>query len=175
MSKRVPLIIAVVVAVAIGIGVWLWRTAGRESTDDAQVEAHVTPVAARVGGTILSVPAPDNQQVDAGAVLVQIDPRDYEVALARAEAELATAQADLVAAEANVPITSATANGNVSNARGGLAQAEAGIAEAEQGLEAARARLVTSQARQREQEANAAKAARDVERLRPLLSKQEIS
>jgi membrane fusion protein (multidrug efflux system) len=175
MSKRLPLIIAAVVAVAIGVGAWLWLTAGRESTDDAQVEAHVTPIAARVGGTILSVPAPDNQQVEAGALLVQIDPRDYEIALARAEAELATAEADLTAAQANVPITSATANSGVSSARGGLAQSEAGIAEAEQGLEAAKARVATNQARLREQEANAANAARDVERLRPLLSKQEIS
>ncbi len=175
MSKRLPLIIAVVVVLALGVGAWFWLTAGQESTDDAQVEAHVTPIAARVGGTILAVPAPDNQQVEAGALLAQIDPRDYEIALAHVEAELANAQAELAVAQANVPITSATATSNVSNAHGGLAQAEAGIAEAEQGLEAARARLTTAQARVREQDANAAKAARDVERLRPLLSKQEIS
>jgi len=174
MSKRLPIIIGLVVVVAAGIGAWLWLTADQESTDDAQVEAHVTPVAARVGGTVLAVPAPDNQQVDAGTLLVQIDPRDYEVALARAEAELANAQAEAAAARANVPITSATATGNVSNARGGVAQAAAGIAEAEQGLEAAKARLSTAQARLREQQANSAKAARDVERLKPLLAKQEI-
>jgi len=174
MSKRLPLIIGIVIVLAIGVGAWLWLTAGQESTDDAQVEAHVTPVAARVGGTVLAVQAPDNQQVEAGALLVQIDPRDYEIAVARAEAELATAEADFAAARANVPITSATATGNVSNARGGVAQAQAGIAEAEQGLEAARARVVTAQARLREQEANATRAARDVERLRPLIAKQEI-
>ena len=148
---------------------------GRESTDDAQVEAHLTPIAARVGGTVLSVPAPDNQQVEAGALLVQIDPRDFEVALARAEAELANAEAELAVARANVPITSATANSNVSTAQGGVAHAEAGVTEAEQDLEAAKARLVTAQARLREQEANATKATRDVERLRPLLAKEEIS
>jgi membrane fusion protein (multidrug efflux system) len=174
MNKRIPLIVGAVALVAIGIGAWLWLTAGRESTDDAQIEAHVTPVAARVGGTILSVPAPDNQQVEAGALLVQIDPRDYELAVARAEAELANAEAEAAAAQANVPITSATANSNVSNARGGLTQAEASIGEAEQGLEGARARLVTAQARLREQEANATKATRDVERLRPLVAKEEI-
>ena len=174
MSKRVPILIGAVVVIAVGIGIWFWMTAGQESTDDAQVEAHVTPVAARVGGTILSVPAPDNQLVEAGALLAQIDPRDYEVALARAEAELANAEAESAAAQANVPITSATANGNVSNAKGGVAQAQAGIAEAEQGLEGAKARLATAQARLREQQANAAKAARDVERLQPLLAKQEI-
>lgn len=174
MSKRLPLIIGIVVVLVIGVGVWLWLTAGQESTDDAQVEAHVTPVAARIGGTVLSVDAPDNQQVDAGAVLVRIDPRDYEIAVARAEAELATAEAESAAARANVPITSATATSNESNARGGVAQAQAGISEAEQALEGAKAGLSTAQARLREQEANATKASRDVERLRPLVAKQEI-
>lgn len=175
MSKRVPIIIGAAVAVVVAVGAWLWITAGHESTDDAQVEAHVTPIAARVGGTVLAVPAPDNQQVEAGAVLVRIDPRDYEVALARAEAELANAEAEFTAARANVPIASTTATTNVSTARGGVAQAEAGIAEAEQSLEAAKARLVTAQAWLREQEANATKATRDVERLRPLLAKEEIA
>ena len=174
MSKRVPIIIAVAVVALVGIGGWLWFTAGREATDDAQVEAHVTPIAARVGGTVLSVPAPDNREVEAGQVLVEIDRRDYEVALARAEAELANAQAEAVAARANVPITTTTATSNVSTARGGVAQAEATIAEAEQALEAARARVVTAQARVREQEANATRASRDVERLKPLIAKQEI-
>ena len=64
----------------VGVGVWFWITAGRESTDDAQVDAHVTPIAARVGGTVLRVPVADNQQVEAGAVLVEIDPRDYQIA-----------------------------------------------------------------------------------------------
>jgi membrane fusion protein, multidrug efflux system len=175
MSKRVPLIIALAVAALAGIGAWLWITAGRESTDDAQVEAHVTPIAARVGGTVLAVPAPDNREVEAGTVLVQIDPRDYEIALTRAEAELVTAQAEAAAAQANVPITSTTAASNVSTARGGVVQAEASVAEAEQSLEAAKARVTTAQARLREQEANATKAERDVERLRPLIAKQEIA
>jgi membrane fusion protein, multidrug efflux system len=174
MSKRIPFIIAAVIVAVLVIGAWLWMGAGQESTDDAQVEAHVTPIAARVSGTVVAVPAPDNREVQAGEVLVQIDPSDYEVALARAQAELANAQAEAEAATANVPITSTTATSNVATAAGGVAQAEAGIAEAEQGLEAARARVVTAQARLREQEANATRAARDVERLRPLIAKQEI-
>ncbi len=68
-------------------------TAGRESTDDAQVDAHVTPIAARVGGTVLRVPVKDNQLVEAGAVLVEIDPRDYQIAVDKARAELADAEA----------------------------------------------------------------------------------
>jgi membrane fusion protein (multidrug efflux system) len=175
MSSRVRIIIAAVVVLLVAGGTWVWATSGRESTDDAQVEAHVTPIAARVGGTVIDVPPPDNQMVEAGAVLARIDPRDYQVALDRAKAELADAEAAAVAAQANVPITTQSATGGVSAARGGVAGAQAGIVEAEQGVEAAQARLVTAQARQREAEANAAKAAKDVDRLKALLAKDEVS
>jgi membrane fusion protein (multidrug efflux system) len=175
MKKRLPLIGLAVAVLVIAVSVWLWATAGQESTDDAQVDAHVTPVAARVGGTIQRVAVTDNQETNAGATLVELDPRDYQIALDRARAELADAQAAAVAATANVPITSTTAAGNVATAHGGVAEAEAGVSEAEQSVEAARARLTTAQARLREQEANAARAARDVERLKGLLAKDEIS
>ena len=175
MNKGIKIIIPLVVIVIVAAGVWVWATSGKESTDDAQVDAHVTPIAARVGGTVLSAPVPDNQEVEAGTTLVQLDPRDYEVALEKARAELADAEAAAAAARANVPITSTTAAGRVSTARGGVAQAEAGIAEAQQGVEAARARLTTAQARLRETEANAAKAAKDVERFKALLAKDEIA
>ena len=175
MKTRIQIGVAFVVVVILATGAWLWATAGREATDDAQVDAHVTPIAARVGGTILSVPVSDNQLVEAGTLLVAIDPRDYQVVLERAKAELADAEAAAQAANVSVPIASATTSGNVSTARGGVEQAQAGSEEAQQSVEAARARLVTSQARLREAEANATKAARDVERLKALLAKDEIS
>lgn len=165
----------ILVLVVIGAAIWYWIAAGRESTDDAQVDAHVTQIAARVGGTVLRVPVADNQQVNAGDVLVEIDPRDYQVALDKAGAELANAEANALAAQSNVPITSTATSSNVATARGGVAQAQGGVSGAERELEAARARLTTAQARMREAEANAAKAARDVERLRGLLAKDEIS
>ena len=157
-----------------GVVLWFWLTAGRESTDDAQIDAHMSQIAARVGGTITKVAIDDNQIVDAGAVLVELDTRDYQVAVDKMRAELADAEASALAAQSTVPITSAAANSNVTTARGGVTQAQSGVAAAEKEVEAARARLVTSQARLREAEANATKAARDVERLRGLLSKDEI-
>jgi len=175
MNKRIGIAIVVVVIAVLATSVWLWATAGRETTDDAQVDAHVTPVAARVGGTVVEVSIKENQQVDAGTVLVVIDPRDYQVALDKARAELATAEADAAAARVNIPITSTAATGNVSNARGGVDQAEAGIDTAQRGIEAANARLATAQARQREAEANAVKTAKDVERFKGLLAKDEIA
>jgi membrane fusion protein (multidrug efflux system) len=171
----VRIAIVVVVLAVLGAGIWYWATAGRETTDDAQVDAHVTQVSARVGGVITKIAVEDNQLVEAGAVLVELDPRDYEVSVDKARAELADAEATAVAAQSNVPITSTTAASNVTTARGGITQAQSGVAAAEKEVEAARARLVTAQAKLREAEANATKAARDVERLRGLLAKDEVS
>ena len=175
MGNRVRLIAAVIVALAVVIGVWVWIASGHESTDDAQIEGHVTQVAARVGGTVLRVAVNDNQSVDAGAILVEIDPRDYQVALEKAKAELADAEATAVAARANVPITSTNASSGVGTAQGSIEQARGGADAAQKEVDAAHARLTTAQARQREAEANAVKAARDVERLRGLLAKDEVS
>jgi membrane fusion protein (multidrug efflux system) len=166
---------AVLVVLVIGVAIWWVVTAGRISTDDAQVDAHVTQIAARVGGTVQQVMVGDNQQVEAGALLAEIDPRDYQVAVDKARAELADAEATAIAASSNVPITSTTATSNVATARGGVEQAQGGVTGAERELDAARARLMTAQAHLREAEANAAKTARDVERLRGLLAKDEIS
>jgi membrane fusion protein (multidrug efflux system) len=167
--------IAAFVVVLAGLGVWMWLTAGRESTDDAQIDARVTQIAPRVGGTIVRVAVNDNQRVDAGAVLIELDPRDYQVAVDKAQAELADAEANALAARSTVPIATTTAASGVTTARGGIAQAQAAVAAAEKEVEAARARVVSAQARVREAETNAAKAARDVERLRGLLAKDEIA
>jgi membrane fusion protein (multidrug efflux system) len=175
LQRRIGLIAGVVLLLVAGVVVWFWATAGRESTDDAQVDARVTQIASRVAGTVARVAIADNQLVEAGTVLIELDPRDYQVAVDKARAELADAEATAVAAQSNVPITSTTAASNVTTARGGIAQAESGVIAAGKEVEAARARLVTAQARLREAEANAAKAARDVERFRGLLAKDEIS
>jgi len=175
MSTRVRVIVLVLVVAVLGAGIYYFLTLGQESTDDAQVEAHVTPIAAQVGGSVLKIAVIDNQQVEAGAELVVIDPRDYEIALKRAQAALADAQAEAAAASATSQITSTTATSNVSTAEGGVTQAESGISEAEHGIAVAKARLLTAQARQREAEANAVKATRDVERLKGLLAKDEIA
>ena len=175
MSTRIRVIGLAVLVLVIGGGVYFFLTRGQESTDDAQVDAHVTPIAAQVGGSVAKVSVADNQQVEAGAELVMIDPRDYEIALKRAQASLADARAEAAAAHATGQITSTTATSQVSSAQGGVSQAESGISEAEHGVEVARARLLTAQARQREQEANAVKATRDVERLKGLLAKDEIA
>ncbi len=174
-QRRFRIAVGVVIVALLGVGVWLWLTAGRESTDDAQVDAHVTPIAARVGGTVLRSPVVDNQQVDAGAILVELDPRDYQVAVAKARAELANAEADALAARSNVPIMSTTTTSNVTTAHGSVETARGDVDHAQKELDVAHARLASAQARQRETQANATKAARDVERFRGLLAKDEVS
>ena len=169
-------IIAAVVAVLVVIAAIVWlMSRGHESTDDAQIDGHITQVAARVGGPIVKVAVDNNDKVDTGALLIQIDPRDYQVALDRARAELADAQAQAAAARTGVPIAKVETRSGVSTASGGVQEAEAGVSSAEQQIQAAQANLVTAQARQRERESTATKTARDVERLRGLVQKDEIS
>ena len=87
MNTRIRIVAIVLVVLLLGGGAYYFMTAGRESTEDAQVDAHVTPIAALVGGTVAKVSVADNQQVEAGTELLVIDPRDYEIALARAQAD----------------------------------------------------------------------------------------
>jgi len=153
-------VVGALAVVAAGLVAW-WHFSGRESTDDAQVDGHLVPVASRVGGTVLAVLVADNQPVEKGAPLVRIDPRDYEVAVARAAADLAENEATARAAHTTVPLTSTTASSQETAAASELAGAEARLA-------AAQAQLREAQARERQ-------AAQDLERFKPLLGKDEIS
>jgi len=174
MRKRVMAAIAAVVVLAVVLVFWL-RSRGHEATDDAQVDGRITQIAAKVGGPVLKVNVDNNNAVGAGTVLVQIDPRDYEVAVEKAKAELADAQANAAAATTNVPISRIETTAGVNTASGGVQQAEAGVTGAEREIQVAQANVVSAQARQREKEAAATKAARDVERFRGLVQKDEIS
>lgn len=159
-AVRLALIAGLILVIIAGTFVWHYYSV-RESTDDAQVDGHITPISARVSGTVVSVNFQDNQHVDAGAILVQLDPKDYEVAVKRAEAELADAQAAAAAARTNVPITHISTTTGVETA-----QANQNASQRE--VEAANARL-------REAEANANKVAKDLERMKQLVAKDEIS
>jgi membrane fusion protein (multidrug efflux system) len=146
-----------------------------ESTDDAQVDGHIHPVNAKVGGTVLSVITGDNQHVDAGTVLARIDPRDYEVAVARAEAELAQAQAGAAGARADIPIATSTAGTQITSSEAIAERAKSGVEVANKELAAAQARLSVAQARVHEAQANATRASNDLERMKQLIAKDEIS
>jgi len=171
--RRVLALAGVVVLVAV-VGLW-WYYRGHETTDNAQIDGHITPVASRVGGTILEVKVADNQPVEAGAVLVRIDPRDYEVAVARAEADLADATAALEAARTGVPITATTTSGQVTTAKAAVERAASGLIIAGKDVEVARARQTAAQARLREAQANQQRTGRDLDRMKQLIAKDEVS
>ena len=87
-------------------GTWLYfHYRDRVSTDNAQVDGHIMPVAAKVSGNVLDVLVNDNQFVKAGQVLVRIDPRDYQARVDQARATVALAQGQSRAASAGVPLT----------------------------------------------------------------------
>jgi membrane fusion protein, multidrug efflux system len=152
-----------------------WFYAGRESTDDAQIDGHITAVSARVGGPIHAIKVTDNQRVKASDVLVEISRDDYQIAVDRAAAELADAQAAAEVAAVGVPMTATTTASEVRTAGGGVEQAQAGVTLAERDLDASKARLGAAEAHRREKQADATKAQRDVERLKGLVAKDEIS
>lgn len=146
-----------------------------ESTDDAQVDGHIHPVNARVSGTVMSVSVKENQHVEAGATLAQIDPRDYQIAVARAEADLAQAEADAQGARAALPVASSTAGAEITSSEAVAERAKSGVVLANREVAAAEARLHAAQARVRETQANATKAVRDLDRMKTLIAKDEIS
>jgi membrane fusion protein, multidrug efflux system len=156
----VALIVLLVAAAVAGVLLWSYYSV-RESTDDAQVDGHIYSVTARVPGTITAVNFDENQQVQEGQVLAQLDPRDYEVAVQRAQADVADAQANARAASTGVPITSTTSSS-------GIATARANVNAAQKAVDAA-------QARAREAQAMYNKAAQDLKRFEQLVQKDEIS
>jgi membrane fusion protein (multidrug efflux system) len=165
--SRVFLIIGIIVLVVALF--FLWRYfASYEDTDDAEIDGHLNSISARVSGHVLKLLVEDNQYVAAGTPLVEIDPKDYQVAVDRAEADYADAIALADAARVNVPITSVNTTSQTSSAQADVENANAGIAAARQQYTAANAQLA-------EAEANNVKAQNDRVRYKQLVDKQEIS
>jgi membrane fusion protein (multidrug efflux system) len=147
-SKARPyLILGAVVAVGIaGYSAVAWFSRGRENTDDAQVDADVVAVSARVGGTVLKVHVTDNQPVHKGDLLVEIDPADLTAKEKQAEAQLSAARAQAAAADAQVRIVVATSKGGLSAAQAQLSGTATSVASAAAQIEAAKASLAHAQA-----------------------------
>ena len=174
-AGRAPLLGGVALALVVIVVIVVWHYSGRQSTDDAQVDGHITQIAARVGGTVQALHVTENQYVEKGAVLAELDPRDYQVALDRAKADLADAQGNAAAAASGIPISEVSATSGVSTATGSVEEAQAGISIADRQVEAARAQFKAAQARLREKESTATKTAKDVERMKGLVAKDEIA
>jgi membrane fusion protein (multidrug efflux system) len=138
-----------------------------ETTDDAQIDGYIYPVSPRIAGYVTRVTVDDNQYVEAGTVLVQLDPKDYEVGVANAKAVVANDRASAASQLTTVPITSASSTNQLSSAEAEVVNATAGLAGAQKSFDAAQAAL-------RQAEANDLKAQDDVMRYKPLAAKDEI-
>jgi membrane fusion protein (multidrug efflux system) len=166
--RRNILIVVVVLVVLVG-GLFLWRYfSSYESTDDAQADVHLYPVSARISGHVIKVNVEDNQWVQQGTVLVEIDPKDYEVAVAQAQANLASAEATAQSLNITVPITSVSTVSQLTSTSSDIENATAGVSAAEKQLLAAHAQLEQT-------EANDVRAQDDLHRYKLLVDKREVA
>ena len=162
------LMVGLLALVLVTAGIFLYRHfAAWESTDDAEIDGYIYPVSSRITGYVTRVLVDDNQHVKAGTVLAQLDPKDYEVALANAKATLANDEAGAAALQTNVPLTSVSTSTQLSSAQADVENAQAGLVAAQRQFEGAQASL-------RQAEANDLKAQDDVNRYKPLAEKDEI-
>jgi membrane fusion protein (multidrug efflux system) len=169
------IVLAVLVVAAIAaIPIYAYYSV-RESTDDAQIDGHVIPISPRISGRIVSVLVDDNQPVKAGDPLVELDPADYQVAVAQAQAQVLTAQANILESQTNVPLTNITTRSNVSIGSTQINQAQAAVESARQAVNGERARLNATKAQLAQSEANALKAQKDLARYKDLVDKDEVS
>ena len=169
-GRRKTLIFAAIVGglILIGAVAFFLYSSTYESTDDAQVDGHLNGITARIDGDVKAVYVEENQSVPQGQLLVELDPRDFEVALEQAQAQLLKAQAEARAENPNLPITQSTSQTTISTSQSEIANAEAGVAAAVGEQAAAQSRL-------QEVEANNGKAQADVARYKSLVDKNEVS
>jgi len=164
---------AAVLVIVAGLFIYYFN---RESTDDAQVDGHITAVSAKVYGRVAEVLVNDNQPVKAGQALVKLDARDYQAALDQAKAQLALAESEAQSAGVDIPKTRENVASGTSNADAGLLGAEADAMRAEVTYEQAKTSdLAFAQANIDKSRANAQLAQADLARFRPLMEKGEIS
>ena len=163
------MVISAIVVVVVVASVLLWRyLSSYESTDDAQADVHLYPVSARISGYVIKVNVDDNQWVERGTVLVEIDPKDYEVAAEQAKANLANAEATAQSLNITVPITSVSTSSQLKFSASDIENTKAGAIAAERQLSAAHAQLEQA-------EANDVKAQDDLRRYKLLVDKKEVA
>src|SRR5580692_6525183 len=169
-SRVVKTLVLLAVLAGAGVGAkQLWGYFDSyESTDDAQIEGHLNEISSRISGTVTAVHFENNQKIEAGEVLVELDPRDYRVSLEQAKASMGLAASQLTAERPNVPITQTSNESVVATSAANISQAEATVAQAERDNDAAMADL-------RQAEANNTRAQADEARYRGLVEKEEIS
>lgn len=163
-------IVGAILLIAAGIGGYrFWRYSQTfEETDDAQIDGHMNIVSTRIPGTVERVYVMENQPVQAGQVLIDLDPADYQAAMARAQASLAQAQAQVLTEVPSVSITATTTETRIATGKANVASAEAALAVARRELDAREAAVA-------EAEAQYARASADLTRYETLVKKDQVS
>jgi membrane fusion protein, multidrug efflux system len=167
-SRRRFIVIGVGALIMVGALLFWWHSTYYEDTDDAQVNGHLIQISSRIAGQVIKVNVDENQAVKKGDLLVEIDPKDFQVAVQQDEANLQSAEANYQASKVNVPVTTINTGTALSSAGADVRGSNAQIAQAEEQLKAAQARVVQAQA-------NATKSASDLERYKPLVERDVIS
>jgi membrane fusion protein (multidrug efflux system) len=167
-KSRRGLIIIIVLILVVAAGAFYWHSTFSEDTDDAQVNGHLIQISSRINGQVIKINVDENQFVNKGTVIAELDPADYQVSIENAEAALASAQANAVAAGVNVPITSVNTGSTLRSAGADVTGAQAGVLQAQSQVLAAHAKVLEAQA-------NNLKANQDLERYKPLVAKDVIS
>jgi membrane fusion protein (multidrug efflux system) len=167
-SRRRFVIIGVVAILVIAALLFYWHSTFYEDTDDAQVAGHLIQVSSRISGNVIRVDVEENQQVKAGDVIVELDPRDYQTAVQQDEANLEAAEANLESSRVNIPVTNINSGTGISSAQAVVLQSDDEVVQAQHQLEANRAAVAQA-------EANYIKAKLDVDRYTPLVQKDVIS
>jgi membrane fusion protein (multidrug efflux system) len=137
--------LAILLAVGSATG-WALYSQRFESTDDAQVDGHLNVVSSRISGTTVAVYVTDNQIVEAGQPLVDLDPSEQKVAYAQAKAQYDQAVSQLNAQRPSVAITQADNTAAAITGDAQLAQANAAFAAASQDLASAAAKVAEAEA-----------------------------
>src|SRR3984957_11538546 len=138
-GRRKTLFFAAIIGAVIlagALGFWLYSRT-YETTDDAQVDGHLNGVTSRIDGVIKAVYVEENQNIQAGQLVAEMDLRDYEVALEQAQAQYLKAQANLRAENPNIPIIQSSSRTNISTSQSEVLNAEAALAGAERDQAAA--------------------------------------
>ncbi len=175
MMKIVALLTGCLLLTIAGV-MWYVAVADEVTTDDAQVDGRIVPIASKIPGNIVEVLVQDNQQVRAGDLLVRIDARDYQVKVDLAKAALALAENHSLGAGVGIPLTGATVESQIAGARAQLLAAQAEAERARNGLErASTSELAFAQANFEAGKAAYERAQSDLKRMKPLVEKNEIS
>jgi membrane fusion protein (multidrug efflux system) len=165
-------LIALLLILLVGWYIWM----GQVTTEDAQVDAHITAVASQVSGYVVALPINDNVDVKAGDVLVQIDPREYKAEVDQAKASFDLAEAEANASKLQIGLTRGTTTHNTG---GAMAQRESDSADytmSQAQLErTATANLLQAKAEVAAKQATNERAQADLERYKPLLATNDVS